>query len=184
MHRTDMKLTIAICSLVVAITGQANGADQWLTDPSTGARLWNPSPVAGESVEWRGAGRKAEGPGVAIWKVNGMETEQAAGEWIAGRLDGHGVWQRGNGERYEGQWKNGRKHGYGVYTWADGTRFCGRYRADRREAGAFYRADGKSAEANAPSPSARQQAFEAEASAIRARQVAGEARRQTPRINP
>lgn len=184
MYSITLKLTIATVALIMGTNVRAAGTNRWLTDASTGVRLWNPAPVAGESVEWHSAGREASGPGVAIWKINGVETERAAGNWKAGKLDGYGVWQHRNGDRYEGQWQRGRKHGVGVYTWADGNRFCGRYRENRRQEGAFYHADGKLPGGRIPSPAARQHAFEAEAAALRARQAAGDARRQAPPVTP
>jgi len=187
MHKLPLLLTVALCALITTGSRAAAAPDdtsRWLTDSNTGVNVWNPAPVAGESVAWLGADREATGPGVAIWKVGEQETEQAAGDWKGGRLDGHGVWQHSGGERYEGQWKNGRKHGHGVYTWADGKRFCGRYRDGNRQEGAFYDADGKMFKSMTPSPADRQQAFEAEAAAIRARQVAGDARRRTNRTMP
>lgn len=178
MHRTRESLAIAICALTVITTIQADETSPWLADSNNGVKLWNPAPAAGETVEWLGAAQEATGPGIAIWRVNGIETGQAAGDWKAGKLDGHGVWQHSSGARYEGQWKNGRKHGLGVYTWGDGKRFCGRYQDDKRQEGAFYRADGKPAGDHAPTPAAHGQAFEAESAAILARQAAGNARRQ------
>lgn len=184
MHRTAFSLTIAIVAYITSATLKAEGTNRWLTDASTGVRLWNPAPAAGESVEWHGAANAASGPGIAIWKINGVETEQAAGRWKAGKLDGYGVWQDRHGNRYEGHWKNGRKDGFGVYTWADGQRFCGRYRDDKRQNGLFFQADGTAAGDRTPSPAAHQQAFEAEAAALQARQVASDSWRQATRIKP
>ncbi len=184
MHRMTLRLMIAIGALVTAINGQAADTNQWIQAANADVRLWNPAPVANESVEWLGAEHEATGAGIVIWRVDGVKTEQAAGEWEAGKLEGYGVWQHRNGDRYEGQWENGRKHGFGVYTWADGKRFCGLYRGGNRQAGVFYHADGKSAGERMPSATARQHAFEAEAAAIRARQAAGDARHQAIRVSP
>ena len=184
MHKESEPLAIAICALLALTTIHADETSSWLTDPASGVKLWNPAPVAGETAEWLGAAQEATGPGVAIWRVNGADTEQAAGEWKAGKLDGYGVWRHSSGARYEGQWKNGQKHGLGVYTWADGKRFCGRYLDGKRQEGAFYHADGKSAGDQAPSPAARKQTFDAESAALRARQAAVDARRRANRITP
>lgn len=184
MHRKTEPLAIAIGVLMALATIQADETTGWLADSATGVKLWNPAPIAGETVEWLGAAQEANGPGIAVWRISGTESEQAAGEWKAGKLDGYGVWQHNSGARYEGQWKNGRKHGLGVYTWPDGKRFCGRYLEDKRQDGAFYHADGKAADSQAPSPAARRQTFEAESTAIRARQAAGDARRLANRITP
>lgn len=182
MHKRKESIAIAICTLLTLTAIHAEETSPWLADSTSGVRLWNPAPVVGETVEWLGAPQEATGPGIAVWRVNGVDSEQAAGEWKAGKLEGYGVWQHSSGARYEGQWKNGQKHGLGVYTWANGKRFCGRYLDGQRQEGAFYHANGKSAEEQAPSPAARRQTFEAESAAIRARQAAGDARRQASRM--
>ena len=126
----------------------------WAIAAKDGCKLWNPSPMPGEKVSWKGACRdgKASGKGRAVWKTaRGEETYE--GEYRQGRRHGRGytVWRDGriydgewrNGKRhgqgleksadasYEGMWKNDRKHGRGVRKLADGTRYEGEWRNGR-----------------------------------------------------
>lgn len=147
---------------------------EWLSDAASGVKLWNPAPVAAESVQWLGAPDAASGPGVAIWSVEGVEQERASGEWKAGKLDGYAVWQHSSGARYEGCWEAGLRHGSGVYIWPDGSRFCGLYQKGTRREGAVFNRDGSPV--NGPLTASISQVFDAEASALRAREAATAAR--------
>jgi len=43
-----------------------------------------------------------------------------AGEYFADKMHGFGVYQFGNGHRYEGAWHEGRRQGLGMYTFRNG----------------------------------------------------------------
>ncbi len=158
---------------------KADNAEAWLVDEESGVSIWNPLPVTGESVHWRGLRRdSASGSGLVIWKLNGSESEQAAGDWESGRLHGDAVWQHSDGQRYEGQWESGRRHGFGVYTWQDGTRYCGVYHEGVRQAGAVFNPDGSVAGGGLLTVSIRKQVLDAERAALQARKNATKVRQQ------
>src|SRR6266853_1959819 len=102
----------------------------WVTDPSSGCRVWNPNPQGDETITWSGACRDglAEGRGVLQWFHNMRPAERYEGEFRAGRENGYGVLSKPKA-RYEGEFKDGKAHGLGHYVapgynytgiWADG----------------------------------------------------------------
>lgn len=42
-------------------------------------------------------------------------------------MHGFGVYQFGNGHRYEGAWHEGRRQGFGMYSFRDGQTQCGHW---------------------------------------------------------
>lgn len=44
------------------------------------------------------------------------------GYWKAGAIEGKGVFDYAQGDKYRGEFKESRKHGKGVYAWANGDR--------------------------------------------------------------
>lgn len=40
-------------------------------------------------------------------------------------MHGRGVYEWGNGSKYEGEYELDKKHGYGEYSWADGRKYIG-----------------------------------------------------------
>lgn len=49
------------------------------------------------------------------------------GEFVDGRMTGHGVWHYANGDSFEGEFSNDSKNGHGIYTFASGLRFEGEW---------------------------------------------------------
>ncbi|HAS81285.1 MAG TPA: hypothetical protein DCS43_01050 [Verrucomicrobia bacterium] len=172
-------LTAATLTVGSSATARNDGA-AWL-DAAGGQniKIWTPVPVPGESVRWAGSAESATGPGLAVWTVGADDTEQAAGEWKDGKLNGYAVWQHLDGTRYEGQWQDGLRHGFGIYTWPNGIRFCGEYEQGHRKTGVYYKADGKLQDPSTPISELRKQIFESETAAMKARQAASRVRRQS-----
>lgn len=44
------------------------------------------------------------------------------GYWKAGAIEGKGVFDYAQGDKYRGEFKASRKHGKGVYVWTNGDR--------------------------------------------------------------
>lgn len=40
-------------------------------------------------------------------------------------MHGRGVYNWGEGRKYEGEYQNDHKHGFGCYTWSDGRKYIG-----------------------------------------------------------
>jgi len=178
MRRQNTFLSIITLALVCA-SGAI--ADNWIRDAASGCAIWNPNPSEHETIVWQGISEdgKASGYGIATWRVKGKQTEQAKGEWLEGRLDGHAVWTHVSGARYEGEWKDGGKHGCGVYTWPDGTTFLGSYMQNTRSIGRVFLPDGSPRKAVASSAT-RDIGYRAEDAAILARKAATRAEIENP----
>lgn len=70
------------------------------------------------------------GSGVVQWK-NGDRYE---GMVVDGDLSGQGTYYYNNGDKYEGGWQQGKKTGLGRYTFADGSYWQGEYLNDEQTA--------------------------------------------------
>ena len=114
---SDARLAVWLAALVLAAPAAAGG---WISDSTTGCRVWNPNPTAQESVSWSGSCKDgfAQGEGVVQWFRNGLPLERNEGSWARGRQVGHGVqvWTTG---RNEGDVRDGMPHGHGVLVLGD-----------------------------------------------------------------
>lgn len=92
-------------------------AGEWIADPKSGCRVWDPNPQLEESVTWSGscANGRAEGRGIVQWSKGAITIETDEGEWRDGRQAGKGIqsWSTG---RYEGKISDGEPNGHGVLT--------------------------------------------------------------------
>jgi hypothetical protein len=114
-HRARVVGAAMLCLASAAVTAEASHAEgSWLTDPSSGCRVWNPDPGENETVSWTGACREglAEGYGVIQWFQDDQQIERYEGDLRGGIQSGSGVLIRG-GLRYDGQFRDGRAHGVG-----------------------------------------------------------------------
>ncbi len=179
MKRQNVLHNITVISLLSVSAVLAD--DGWIRDAATGCAVWNPNPAEHETIVWIGAieDGKADGYGIATWRVKGKQTEQALGQWQDGRLHGHGVWRHESGAMYQGQWTEGAKNGCGIYTWPDGTAFVGEYTDDRRSHGRAFSPDGSPLK-TIETARARELAYTAEDAAIAARKAASRARVENP----
>lgn len=64
------------------------------------------------------------------------------GEWIAGKLNGHAIYNGPDGSVYEGAWENGKCHGYGVTKNTHGSRHVGVWHEGECPFGIIETADG------------------------------------------
>lgn len=182
MKQKHKKYCILILCLTAVLTASAT---PWIKDAANECAIWNPNPKKHESIIWKGdiKNGKAHGLGTVIWKVKGIQTEKAEGNWIEGRLHGSAVWQNVNGSIYEGQWKNGQKDGYGIYTWPNGTKFIGLYKNDQRELGQLIDPNGNK-DKRIQTSVIREIIYKAQDAAIQARKTATKARLQNKKREP
>jgi hypothetical protein len=96
---------------------QTPSAGQFVADPQSGCRVWNPHPQAGEAVVWSGAcvNGLAQGTGRLQWLRDGQPYERDEGEWREGRQEGHGSQDWSSG-RYVGDLVGGEPQGQGALT--------------------------------------------------------------------
>jgi hypothetical protein len=116
-----MPRKLAIALLLWVATGaphalaQASSAGDFLADPKSGCKVWNPHPRAGEEASWSGDCIQglANGAGTVLWSRDGKDFEKDEGSWDRGRQSGRGVqdWRSG---RYEGELIGGEPNGRGV----------------------------------------------------------------------
>ena len=111
-----------------AAYGQASATADFVADPNSGCKVWDPHPVADESVSWSGdcANGLAQGPGSLQWLRGGKAFEKDDGEWNMGRQSGRGT-QDWNSGRYQGELLNGEPHGQGTMT-LQSARYEGEFR--------------------------------------------------------
>ncbi len=90
-------------------------AGDWIADPKTGCKVWNPQPSPGETVNWSGPCKNgyAEGKGVLEWLRVGKPYERDEGLWRSGRQVGEGA-QSWPGGQYKGELSGAMPHGHGV----------------------------------------------------------------------
>ncbi|MBT3192003.1 MAG: hypothetical protein HN341_05560 [Verrucomicrobia bacterium] len=179
MRKQNRVLSFAIACMLGAT---AACADTWITDAATGCTVWNPNPARHETIVWEGeiCDGKANGYGIAVWRVRGRETERAEGQWSAGRLNGYAVWSHANGAGYEGQWLNGARSGCGIYTWPNAMAFMGEYQNDQRTNGRVFMPDG-SPQTRVETMLTRELVYQAQDAAILARKAATRAHVETAR---
>ena len=119
--------TARLLAILLPCLTWAAMAGEFIVDAASQCAVWNPNPVAGESIVWEGecdAG-KANGEGTVHWYENNEEVQTVHGNFDAGRLAGHGELSWSSGHRYDGGFKDSEFHGKGVFVWPDGTRYEG-----------------------------------------------------------
>jgi hypothetical protein len=108
--------------------GQAPQTGDYVPDPDGGCKVFNPHPVAGETVHWSGGcvDGLAQGRGSLQWLHGGKLSERDDGDWNQGRQSGRGTQNWGSGH-YEGELLNGEPNGHGVMT-LQSSRYEGEFR--------------------------------------------------------
>ncbi len=126
------RLALVIVAAIVASPALASSAlaqpnGDWIADPKTNCKVWDPYFSPSQSITWTGdcANGLAQGRGTLQWFNNGKAGERDEGEFKDGRQQGRGVRVFSNGARYEGEFNNGKREGYGVEVFADGGRYEG-----------------------------------------------------------
>jgi hypothetical protein len=103
---------------------------RWVSDPTTGCRVWSANPMENEGAQWFGPcpNGYAQGRGVLQWLVDGKPVRRDEGDFRDGKLTGPGTRTEADGARYEGFWRASRAHGAGRYVTPDGNVFEGFWR--------------------------------------------------------
>lgn len=127
------KASAKVDSVKVNATGSAN----WIADPDSGCKVYNPNPQPNEKIKWTGGCKDgiAEGSGTLTWFENGKEQSAYNGHLQSGKYEGHVVRTSPDGSRYEGEFKNGTSNGYGIDTYADGSRWEGTWKDGEKVSG-------------------------------------------------
>jgi len=119
----------------------------WIADPRTGCKVWNPKPQPNQMILWSGlcGNGIANGRGFLQWFKDGKLVLLGEGNYRDGRLHGRGVYTWANDDRYEGDYYDGKQQGRGVYTWENGNRYEGDYVDDKPHGqGVYTLTDGNS----------------------------------------
>ena len=95
--------------------GQAGNAGDFVADTRNSCKVWDPHPLAGETVTWSGdcTNGLAQGDGTVVWSRYGSPFEKDEGHWDQGRQSGRGTQDWGSG-RFEGELSEGEPSGRGV----------------------------------------------------------------------
>ena len=119
-----------------AVTNNSSGSHglSMVKDIRNGCRVWKPAIGPSETVSWSGdcVDSFAEGPGVARWAVDGLNTFTYEGTFRAGLLQGKGKMTAASGDRYEGNYQDGKRDGRGTYTAIAGERYEGEFKDNKR----------------------------------------------------
>lgn len=121
----------------------APGRPGWMIDAANGCWVWNPNPRPGETGTWEGACPRgpAEGRGRSELRWTEQGTPRVAtyvGTLRAGRMEGSGLLDWGDGNRYAGEWREDRPHGRGISLFPNGDRYEGLYWQGRRHGHGTY----------------------------------------------
>ena len=122
----------------------------WIVVANQPCQIWNPYPIAGETVTWTGGcvDGKGSGKGRTVWR-NSHGTSTHEGERREGKRHGRGIVVEADGDRFEGEFRNNKAHGRGTFTWTDGRRFEGEWRSGKPHGrGTFTEPDGDRFEGN------------------------------------
>ena len=105
----------------------------WIKAQNQPCMVWDPAPGDGNTATWSGrcTDGMASGRGKLVWRGSRGELTYE-GDYVDGRMHGHGSFLWPNGDRYEGAWRDGHRNGHGAYTWADGGRYEGNYADSKR----------------------------------------------------
>lgn len=122
-------LSLSLLLLSAAAVAQTAPPPDWFADPATGCKVWDATPVLGESISWTGGcdNGLAEGHGTLQWFEHGKPTARYEGGYRAGKMNGRGVFRMANGDQYDGEFKDDDFNGLGVYSWANGDRYDGKW---------------------------------------------------------
>ena len=157
MPATGYLTSVAASTLQAAAGGEVKPpatlkpfGPNWIVVENQPCQIWNPHPVAGETVTWTGdcVDGKGSGKGRTVWTdSDGTSTHE--GERWQGKRYGWGIVIEADGDRFEGEFRNNRAHGRGIFTWTDGRRYEGEWRSGKPHGhGTFTEPDGDRFEGN------------------------------------
>ncbi|MES1988446.1 MAG: hypothetical protein V4440_10535 [Pseudomonadota bacterium] len=136
---------IVICSLILMTASLFSYADSEISDKETGCKIWNSKSLEGYAISWTGQCKngKADGIGSLQWFYNKSPKGRYDGDYVLGKMHGHGTYAMDDGSRYIGEFRNNLRSGRGAYLWADGTRYEGDYQNNLMDGkGTIYWVDG------------------------------------------
>ncbi len=117
-------------ALLLATTGasEAQGS-KWIADTHSGCQMWDPTPLADETIIWTGrcAGGYGEGHGTLSWFSRGVLIETDVADFAHGKLNGHGNLRFTRGGDFDGQFRDQKPNGPGTLHTADGQTFSGKW---------------------------------------------------------
>lgn len=124
-----MKPYILITLPALLTISLAHANPNWIADPDTLCKVYNPNPLPNESITWQGDCKEgyAHGTGTLHFLKDGKINETFVGTYQNGRANGQGIAKFSNGDRYEGGWQDDKMHGTGVYTTARGSVYTGEW---------------------------------------------------------
>merc|ERR1719284_2219251 len=86
------------------------------------------------STRANGCDDKRHGKGVVTYvSARGSVVEKFEGDWVNGKMHGHGKYQYADGGVYEGDWYDGKMHGKGIYIFPNGNTYDGEWVNDMKE---------------------------------------------------
>src|SRR3954470_23731585 len=120
--------------LIAAGFGPTAAPAEWETDSKSGCTVWDPLPVADETIAWTGDCKDGKLSGVGVLTIfkAGALVERNEGEFVEGKQTGHGARQNPAG-RYVGNFKDGLFDGHGVYAASSGMRYDGEWKSGNLE---------------------------------------------------
>lgn len=157
-----IKKYVILLLLCLCLASTSVYAGEWITDQSTGCKVWDEFPEPGKSISWSGKCEGGMANGQEILKLyhakSGIRKENALLEVTlkSGNIEGKGTANfstgnkyvgtfksgrpdRGvltgifeNGNRYDGEIVNGKKEGKGTMTWTNGDKYVGEWRDNKR----------------------------------------------------
>ena len=89
--------------------------ENWIQDENSGVYIWNPDPIDGESVEWRGHAVRdgdklyAHGYGMVIWHLNGEAVQGDIGYFYNGKQHGNFKHILSNNRVFYTDWDHGKR---------------------------------------------------------------------------
>ncbi|MBV9533222.1 MAG: hypothetical protein JO283_19685 [Bradyrhizobium sp.] len=117
MTRSNLTMGLLLGALLSSPPAQAQtrNTGDFISDPKSGCKVWDPHPFAGETASWSGNCIEgfAQGPGSVLWSRDGKPFEKDEGSWDRGRQSGRGSQDWGSG-RYQGEFVGGEPSGQGV----------------------------------------------------------------------
>jgi len=117
----------AAIAITLALSGTAvAGGPGWLAGPN-GCKVWNWTIQPRRTFTWSGGCEDGlvSGNGVLQWYENGVPSDRYQGEYRAGHMSGHGIYQAADGERFDGTFKDDARTGRGTYITLRGDRYEG-----------------------------------------------------------
>jgi hypothetical protein len=128
-RRAKALLLLSLIAVVPALGYAQQRQPEWISDVTTGCRVWNPMPQADETITWSGpcVDGFAHGRGTLRWFEAGRLVATDEGEFRRGKLNGFAVLAFTNGMRFEGNFEEHQPHGRGTLRTENGEVYSGEW---------------------------------------------------------